>query len=68
MRTRRGLFQLVEQRGLNDGTISEIVSERGFYIWINEIAKFTDMNRATVRRKIKKLEEIDILEKANDDK
>lgn len=68
MRTRRGLFQLVEQRGLNDGTISEIVSERGFYIWINEIAKFTDMNRATVRRKIKKLEEIGILEKVNDDK
>ena len=36
MRTRRDLFQLVERDGLNEDTIAEIASERGFYTSLNE--------------------------------
>ncbi|MFO7771394.1 MAG: HTH domain-containing protein [Roseovarius gahaiensis] len=68
MRTRRDLFHLVEQNGLNEETIAEISSERGFYTSINEISQYTKINRATVRRKMKKLEDLGILEKIDDDK
>lgn len=68
MRTRRDLFQLIEQHGLNEETIAEIASERGFYTSINEISRYTDINRATVRRKMQKLEDLGILEKIDDDK
>src|SRR6056297_3851024 len=68
MRTRRDLFQLVERDGLNEDTIAEIASERGFYTSLNEIHQYTDINRATVRRKMNKLQELGILEKVDDDK
>jgi DNA-binding transcriptional ArsR family regulator len=68
LRTRRDLFQLVEQQGLTEDTIAEIASERGFYTSINEISQYTDINRATVRRKMQKLEDLGILEKVDDDK
>ena len=68
MRTRRDLFQLVEQHGLNEDTIAAINSEQGFYTSINEISQYTGINRATVRRKMQKLEDLEILEKIEDDK
>jgi DNA-binding transcriptional ArsR family regulator len=68
MRTRRDLFEIVEQEGLNDRTISEITSERGFYTSVYEIHRFTGINRATVRRKMNQLREQGILEKVDDDK
>lgn len=68
LRTRRDLFQLVDQNGLTDDIIAEIANERGFYTSINEISKYTDINRATVRRKMQKLEDLGILEKVDDDK
>lgn len=68
MRTRRDLFQLVEKHGLNEETIAEISSERGFYTSINEISQYTNINRATIRRKMQKLEGLGILEKVDDDK
>jgi len=57
MRTRRDLFQLVEQHGVNEQTLAAISNERGFYTSINEISQYTDINRATVRRKMQKLED-----------
>lgn len=68
MRTRRDLFQLVERHGLNEEAVSKIASERGFYTSINEISQYTDINRATVRRKMQKLEDLGILEKVDGDK
>lgn len=68
MRTRRDLFQIVEQHGLNKDSIREITNERGFYTSINEISRYTDINRATVRRKMQQLGELGILEKVDDDK
>lgn len=68
MRTRRDLFQIVEKHGLNEDTIAEITSERGFYTSINEVHQYTDINRATVRRKLNKLLDLGILEKIDDDK
>jgi len=68
MRTRRDLFQLVERDGLNEDTIAEIASERGFYTSMNEIHHYTGINRATVRRKMNKLQELGVLEKVDDDK
>lgn len=68
MRTRRDLFQLVEREGLTEETIAEISSERGFYTSINEVSQYTDINRATVRRKMQKLEDLGILEKVDGDK
>jgi DNA-binding transcriptional regulator YhcF (GntR family) len=68
MRTRRDLFQLVEQEGLTEAAIAEIASERGFYTSTNEVAAYTELNRATVTRKMKKLVEIGILERVAPDK
>src|SRR6056297_947012 len=68
MRTRRDLFQLVERDGLHENTIAEIASERGFYTSLNEIHQYTDINRATLRRKMNRLRELGILEKVDDDK
>ena len=68
MRTRRDLFQLVEQHGMTEDTISKISNERGFYTSINEISQYTEINRATVRRKMLKLRDLGILEKVDDDK
>lgn len=68
LRTRRDLFQLVEQHGLTEGIIAGIASDRGFYTSINEISRYTDINRATVRRKMQKLEDLGILEKIDGDK
>ncbi len=68
MRTRRDLFQLVERDGLTEATIAEITSERGFYTSTNEVAAYTELNRATVTRKMKKLVEIGILERVERDK
>lgn len=68
MRTRRDLFQLVEQHGLNEDTIAEISNERGFYTSVSDISQYTEINRATVRRKMQRLEELGILEKVDGDK
>src|SRR6056297_4136393 len=53
---------------MNEDTIAEIASERGFYTSLNEIHQYTDINRATVRRKMAKLQDLGILEKVGDDK
>ncbi|MCL1628210.1 hypothetical protein M3N55_05655 [Roseibaca sp. V10] len=68
MRTRRDLFQIVEKHGLNDDTIAEISSEQGFYTSINEIHRYTGINRATVRRKLDRLQTLNIVEKIEGDK
>jgi DNA-binding transcriptional regulator YhcF (GntR family) len=68
LRTRRDLFRLVEERGLTEETLAEIAGERGFYTSVNEVATYTDINRATVRRKMQKLVDFGILEKVADDK
>lgn len=68
MRTRRDLFRMVEQHGLNEAMLAEIASEKGFYTSTNEISKYTEINRATVTRKMKKLVELGILERVSHDK
>ena len=68
MRTRRDLFQLVERTGLTDDAIAQIASERGYYTSINEVSKYTSMNRTTVARKMLKLADIGIIERVDDDK
>lgn len=68
LRTRRDLFRLVEERGLTDETLEEIAAERGFYTSVNEVATYTGINRATVRRKMQKLADLRILEKVAEDR
>ena len=68
MRTRRDLFQLVERDGLNENTIREIAGEAGFYTSLNEIHIYTGINRATLRRKMTRLQELGVLEKVEGDK
>ena len=68
MRTRRDLFRLVERDGLTEESIAKIASERGFYTSVYEIHRYTDINRATVRRKMNRLQELGILEKVDGDK
>lgn len=68
LRTRRDLFDLVNKHGLSDDVASQIARAQGFYTSINEISRFTDINRATVRRKMEILKKDDILEKVDDDK
>ena len=68
MRTRRDLFQLVEVHGFNDETIAEIANEKGFYTSVYEVHQYTGINRATVRRKMQRLEQLGILKKVDADK
>jgi len=68
LRTRRDLFRLVERDGLTDATLEEIANETGFYTSVNEVSNYTGINRATVRRKMTKLADLDVLEKVADDR
>lgn len=68
LRTRRDLFRLVERDGLTEATLAEIADETGFYTSVNEISTYTGINRATVRRKMAMLADLDILEKVADDR
>lgn len=68
LRTRRDLFRLVERDGLTDATLEEIANETGFYTSVNEVSNYTGINRATVRRKMTKLADLDVVEKVADDR
>lgn len=62
LRTRRDWFAYIERHNLSDDVIRQINEHKGYTTSVYEISQFTGINRATVRRKLKKLEEIGIIE------
>lgn len=67
LRTRSDLFEIEEQSSWDENAGAKIETEQHFYTSINEIAQFTEMNRATVRRKMLRLEVLNVIEKVSDD-
>jgi len=66
LRTRRDWFEYVQQHGLTDEVIEKINSHKGYTTSIYEIANFTGLSRATVRRKMTKLAKLGIVERTKD--
>lgn len=65
LRTRRDWFEYVHHHGLTDEVIGRINNHKGYTTSIYEIANFTGISRATVRRKMAKLEKLGIVERTN---
>jgi DNA-binding transcriptional ArsR family regulator len=63
LRTRRDWFEYVHHHGLTDEVVGMINSHKGYTTSIYEIANFTGISRATVRRKMAKLEKLGIVER-----
>jgi|GEM_PF-1845812 len=63
LRTRRDWFEYVHHHGLTSEVIEMINSHKGYTTSIYEIANFTGISRATVRRKMAKLEKLGIVER-----
>lgn len=66
LRTRRDWFAYIERHSLSDEVIQQINEHIGYTTSVYEIAQFTGINRATVRRKLQKLEAIGIVEKLDE--
>lgn len=68
MRTRRDMFHSVELQILKKDIVVQTCTEPTFYTSINEISQHTNINRATVRRKMRKLVDLGMINKIDDDK
>ena len=68
LRTRSDLCETEEQLNWDENVNAKIAAEQHFYTSINEIAQFTKMNRATVRRKMQRLAMLGVLEQVSEDK
>ena len=66
LRTRRDWFEHVQHHGLTDEVVEKINKHKGYTTSIYEVANFTGISRATVRRKMSKLAELGIVERTED--
>lgn len=67
LRTRRDWFEYVDKHGLSDEVIERINAHKGYTTSIYEIAQFTGLGRSTVRRKMQKLKDLNVIDKVADD-
>lgn len=66
LRTRKDWFAHIERHTMSEEVVGAINTHTGFTTSVYEISQFTGINRATVRRKLKKLEDIGILEQLDE--
>ncbi|WP_295544089.1 winged helix-turn-helix domain-containing protein [uncultured Thiohalocapsa sp.] len=66
LRTRRDWFDHIARHGWQDGTFAELERHPVYTTSIYELARFTGVDRATVRRKLQKLTDMGLVERRAD--